>query len=137
MVDEACGADIVVKPVGGHAVYVDLDRFFADTGHGDEEFPGLSLTALLLVAGHRMCELGLYAFGRNVDGREVPPDPRVNNVRAAIPRLAYEEQDLAAAAAAVGLLYHGRKRIPGVEVTYGQRLGMRHFISRFRFKAQE
>ncbi len=136
-VGEACGADVVVKPVGGHAIYLDLDRFFADTERRDEEFPGIGLTALLLVAGHRMCELGIYAFGKNVNGREVGPDPRVNYVRAAVPRLCYEDADLDAVAEAVGMLYARRTEIPGVEVEYGQDLPMRHFISRFRFKAQE
>ncbi len=136
-VDEACGADVVVKPVGGHAIYIDIDRFFDGTGLADGVFPGLSLTALLLVAGHRMVELGVYAFGKQVEGREVPPDPRVNTVRAAVPRLCYEDADLDAAAEAVGLLYRDRGRIPGVEVEYGQDLPMRHFISRFRFKDEE
>jgi tryptophanase len=134
-IDEACGADIVVKPVGGHAAYLDLDRFFAGTALQDDDFPGVSLTALLLVAGHRLCELGVYAFGREVEGREVGPDPRVNNVRAAVPRLCYEDDDLQACAEAIGLLYRERARIPGVEVTYGKDRPMRHFISRFRFKA--
>ncbi len=133
-VDEACGADVVVKPVGGHAIYLDLDKFFAGTGLADGQFPGISLTALMLVAGHRCCELGIYSFGRNVDGKEIPPDPRVNNVRAAVPRLCYEDIDLRAAAEAFGVLYQQRGRIPGIEVIYGQELPMRHFISRFRFK---
>ncbi|HDQ98856.1 MAG TPA: tryptophanase [candidate division WOR-3 bacterium] len=133
-VDEACGADVTVKPFGGHAVYIDLDRFFAGTGLGDGDFPGISLTALLLVAGHRLCELGVYAFGKEVNGREVGPEPRVNNVRAAIPRLCYEDEDLRACAGAIGLLYRERERVPGVEVTYGKDRPMRHFISRFRFR---
>jgi tryptophanase len=132
-IDEECGSSVVVKPVGGHAVYLDLDKFFAGTKLRDDQFPGVSLTALLLVAGHRMCELGVYAFGKQVDGREVGPDPRVNNVRAAVPRLCYENCDLESAAEAVGILYRRRDRIPGVEVVYGQDRPMRHFISRFRF----
>jgi tyrosine phenol-lyase len=134
LVDRVCAADVVVKPVGGHAAYIDLDRFFEGTKLADDDFPGISLTALLLVAGHRMCELGVYAFGKNVGGREVGPDPRVNNVRAAVPRLCYEDRDLEAAAQAVGLVHERRDEIPGVEVEYGQDLPMRHFISRFRFK---
>ncbi|MBM3313402.1 tryptophanase [candidate division WOR-3 bacterium] len=133
-IDARCGASVVAKPVGGHAVYLDLDRFFADTGLGDASFPGVSLTALLLVAGHRMCELGVYAFGKQVKGEEVGPEPRVNFVRAAVPRLCYEECDLDAAAEAVGILYQRRADIPGVEVVYGQDRPMRHFISRFRFR---
>jgi tryptophanase len=132
-IDEQCGASVVVKPVGGHAIYLDLDQFFAGTKLRDDQFPGVSLTALLLLAGHRMCELGVYAFGRQVDGKEVGPDPRVNNVRAAVPRLCYEDSDLESAAEAVGILYRCRDRIPGVEVIYGQDRPLRHFISRYRF----
>ena len=132
-IDEYCGASVVVKPVGGHAIYLDLDKFFAGTSLRDDQFPGVSLTALLLIAGHRMCELGVYAFGKLVDGKEVPSDPRVNNVRAAVPRLCYEDADLQSAAEAVGILYKRRDQIPGVEVVYGQDKPMRHFISRFRF----
>ena len=132
-VDEYCGSSIVVKPVGGHAIYLDLDKFFAGTSLRDDQFPGVSLTALLIIAGHRMCELGVYAFGKLVDGKEVPASPRVNNVRAAVPRLCYENCDLRSAAEAVGILYRRRDRIPGVKVVYGQDRPMRHFISRFRF----
>ncbi|MEO0107798.1 MAG: tryptophanase, partial [candidate division WOR-3 bacterium] len=70
---------IVVSPIGGHAVYLDMDEFFRGTKLKDADFPGISLTALLLIAGHRLCELGLYAFGRFGKGREIPPSPRVNN----------------------------------------------------------
>jgi tryptophanase len=132
-IDKQCGASVVVKPVGGHAIYLDLDQFFAGTQLRDDQFPGVSLTALLLIAGHRMCELGVYAFGKQVDGKEVGPKPRVNNVRAAVPRLCYEDCDLQSAAEAVAILYRRRDRIPGVEVVYGQDRPMRHFISRFRF----
>lgn len=123
----------VMEPFGGHAIYIDVDRFFAGTAARDEEFRGISLTALLLVAGHRLCELGIYAFGSYRDGTEQPPDPRVNNVRAAVPRLAYEDQDLAACAAAIRILFENRDRIPAVKVEYGRELPLRHFKSRFSF----
>jgi tyrosine phenol-lyase len=123
----------IVRPIGGHAVYIDVDEFFDGASH-DEEFMGISLTALMLVAGHRLCELGTYAFGKFAGGHEIPPDPRVNNVRAAVPRLAYEDQDLFSAAEAMKILYDERDRIPGVKVDYGRELKLRHFKSRFSFK---
>ena len=123
----------IVNPIGGHAVYINVDEFFDGASH-DEEFMGISLTALMLIAGHRLCELGTYAFGKFAGGREIPPDPRVNNVRAAVPRLAYEDQDLYSAAEAMKILYDERDRIPGVEVDYGRELKLRHFKSRFSFK---
>ncbi len=117
----------VLKPAGGHAVYIDIDRFFPDAR--DEDYPGIAFVALLLVAGHRLCELGVYAFGL-----ENIPAPRNNYVRAAVPRLTYEDQDLFAAAEAIKLLYQHRDSIPAVEVVFGKDLTLRHFKSRFRFK---
>jgi tryptophanase len=59
--------------------------------------------------------------------------PRVNYVRAAVPRLAYEDQDLFSVAEVLRVLREHKDRIPAVEVTYGQNLTLRHFKSRFRF----
>ncbi len=123
----------VVHPIGGHAVYIDVDRFFEGAAR-DDEFKGIAFTSLLLIAGHRFCELGLYAFGSFDGEKEIPPEPRVNNVRAAVPRLAYEDCDLFAAAEAVKILYDHRDRIPGVRVEYGRDLKLRHFKSRFSFQ---
>ncbi len=124
----------LVEPVGGHAVYIDLDRFFEGTHSSDEDFKGIAFTALMLIAGHRLCEIGLYAFGKFKDGKEIPPNPRVNVIRAAVPRLTYEDQDLFAVAEAMRVLGEHRDRIPAVEVVYGRDLFLRHFKSRFRFK---
>jgi tryptophanase len=124
----------LVRPIGGHAVYIDLDRFFQDVPTEDDGFKGIAFTALMLIAGHRMCELGLYAFGKYRDGKEIPPDPRVNFIRASVPRLAYEDQDLYAVAEAARILGEHRDRIPSVEVIHGRDLFLRHFKSRFRFK---
>ncbi|UCH85486.1 MAG: hypothetical protein JSW50_07305, partial [Candidatus Latescibacterota bacterium] len=124
----------LVRPYGGHAVYIDIDRFFEGTETNDDELKGISFTALMLVAGHRLVELGLYAFGKFKDGKEILPDPRVNFVRASVPRLAYEDQDLFAVAEAAKVLYNHKDRIPAVEVVYGRDLFLRHFKSRFRFR---
>jgi hypothetical protein len=53
----------IVTPVGGSAVYIRIDEFFADTKLPPDSFPGIALTALLLLLGHRFCELGHFAFG--------------------------------------------------------------------------
>ncbi len=124
----------VIRPVGGHAVYIDLDRFFDGTA-GDDDFKGISLTALLLIAGHRVCELGLYAFGSFDGEKEIPPEPRVNCVRAAVPRLVYEDQDLFSVVEVIKVLADNRDRIPAVNVEYGRDLSLRHFKSRFSFRS--
>ncbi|HUV36041.1 MAG TPA: tryptophanase [Patescibacteria group bacterium] len=122
----------VIKPIGGSAVYIDMDKLFGDAAR--EDFLGISFAALLLIAGHRVCELGTYAFGAFDGECEIPPDPRVNYVRAAVPRLAYEDQDLFAVAEAITLLAEHRDSIPGVNVDYGRERSLRHFKSRFSFK---
>jgi tryptophanase len=124
----------ILRPVGGHAVYIDMDKFFEGIPGADADFKGVAFTALLLIAGHRLCELGIYAFGAYKNGKEIPPHPRVNYVRAAVPRLVYEERDLYSTAEAITVLYNHRDKIPGVEVTYGQDLTLRHFKSDFKFK---
>jgi tryptophanase len=125
----------IKEPVGGHAIYIDMDRFFEGTETRDEDFRGIAFTALLLFGGHRLCELGIYAFGACKDGREIPPDPRVNNVRASVPRLAYEDQDLFALCESIRVLHEHKERIPGVDITHGRDLNLRHFKSRYRFKS--
>jgi tryptophanase len=122
------------EPIGGHAVYLNMDRFFEGVDTRDEDLRGIGFTALLLFGGHRLCELGVYAFGTYKDGREIPPSPRVNNVRASVPRLAYEDQDLFALCETIRVLHRHKDRIPGVDVTHGRDLSLRHFKSRFKFK---
>lgn len=123
----------IIRPVGGHAVYIDVDRFFDGLAE-DKDLKGISLTALMLIAGHRLCELGLYAFGKFDGKKEIPPDPRMNYVRAAVPRLAYEDQDLFSAAETIKLIYQNRDKIPAVNVNYGRELTLRHFKSKFSFR---
>jgi tryptophanase len=124
----------VVTPVGGHAVYLDVDRFFEDTAMKTEDFAGISLTAVLLAAyGHRACELGNFTFGSYDPETRKEIRPEVNFVRFAVPRLRYEKQDLDAAAEAVGVLYQKKDMIPGIEVVYGRGLPLRHFKARFKF----
>lgn len=125
----------VVTPIGGHAVYVDVNEFFEGTAMRPEDFGGISLTAVLLAAyGHRSSEIGYFSFGhydKNM-GKEIFPD--VNFVRFAIPRLRYEKEDLDSVTESVKLLHEHKDGIPPVEVTYGRELPLRHFKARFRFK---
>jgi tryptophanase len=125
----------VLLPTGGHAVYLDVNRFFAGTSIKPEDFGGVALTAVLLAAyGHRACELGHFAFGSYDQSTQKEIAPEVNFVRFAIPRLRYEKTDLDAVAQAVHALQQYRDHIPGVEVTSGRALSLRHFKARFRFK---
>ena len=124
----------LLEPFGGHAVYIDVDRFFAGTDMRREDFGGISLTALLLLKGVRLCELGCFAFGR------VHPDsgahilPERNYVRAAVPRNKYERDDLYYVADCVKALYDQRHELPKAVPVYGQEKALRHFKARFELK---
>ncbi len=83
---------------------------------------------------YRLCELGVYAMGRYREGKEYLPDPRVSNIRAAVPRLTYENQDLFSVAEAVRVLHEHREHIPAVDVVHGRDLTLRHFKRRFKFR---
>lgn len=124
----------VVNPIGGHAVYLDMNEFFKDTKMKPEDFGGISFTAFLLAFyGHRACELGNFAFGYfdEKSGMEILPE--VNFVRLAVPRLRYEREDLLSVVAAAKALYDNRDKIPKVKVVYGRNLPLRHFKARFAF----
>jgi len=125
----------VLMPIGGHAVYLEVNKSFEGTKMRPEDFGGVALTAVLLAGfGHRACELGYFAFGHYDKKRKRDIFPSVNFVRFAVPRLRYEEQDLSSVVEAVRVLYEHRETIPGVKVAYGKDLPLRHFKARFEFK---
>ena len=125
----------VMAPIGGHAVYLDMNKFFADTAIKPEDFGGVAFTAVLLAAyGHRAIELGNFSFGSYDKKTKKEILPEFNFVRFAIPRLRYEKKDLDSVAEAVKILYENRDKIPPVNVTYGRDLPMRHFKARFEFR---
>ncbi len=115
----------VLEPFGGHAVYIDIDRFFEGTSLKRSDFGGISLTALLLLKGVRLCELGVFAFGE---------DHPHNFVRCAIPRNKYEIQDLYYVADCIKGMYDQRDKIPAAIPVYGKDLTLRHFKARFELK---
>lgn len=125
----------VMMPIGGHAVYLDMNKFFEGTKMKAGDFGGVSFTAVLLAAyGHRACELGYFAFGSHDSKTGKDVFPEVNFVRFAVPRLRYEKQDLESVAEAVKVMYDNRDKIPPVDVTYGKDLTLRHFKARFKFR---
>lgn len=122
-------------PTGGHAVYLDMNKFFDGTDMQPADFGGISFTALLLAAyGHRACELGNFAFGSYDLATQAETLPEMNFVRFAIPRLRYEREDLQSVVEAVKALHDNRDKIPKIDVIHGRDLSLRHFKARFAFR---
>lgn len=113
----------VLSPFGGHAIYIDMDKFFKGTKLKREDFGAIAFTGLLLLRGIRLWEAGPFAFG------EKHP---YNLVRCAIPRNKYELQDLYYVADCVKAMYDRRDSIPAAVPVYGFNLTLRHFKARFK-----
>ncbi|SMR71113.1 tryptophanase [Aliiroseovarius halocynthiae] len=78
----------VVKPAGGHAVFVDARAWLSHIP--PTAYPGQALAvALYELGGIRSCEIGTVMFGRQPDGSEVPA--AMDLVRLAIPRRTYTQ----------------------------------------------
>ena len=78
----------VVRPVGGHAVYLDARALLPHVP--PLQYPGQALAVALYEAGGiRACEIGTVMFGRRPDGSEVPAS--LDLVRLAIPRRTYTQ----------------------------------------------
>jgi tryptophanase len=81
----------VVRPIGGHAVYIDARSFLPHIP--PLQYPGQSLAVALYEAGGvRGCEIGTVMFGRQPDGTEVPA--ALDLVRLAIPRRTYTQSHI-------------------------------------------
>ncbi|MFX0076391.1 MAG: tryptophanase [Candidatus Hermodarchaeota archaeon] len=119
----------VVLPAGGHAVYINVEKFFEGTDMKIDDFGGVGFTIELLKHyGIRACELGPFAFEWD---RKTPEQRKgiLNLVRFAIPRNVYESSHIDYAVAAVTELYNNREKIPKVQVSRGANLRLRHFQS--------
>ena len=117
----------VVLPAGGHAVYIDVNRFFEGTDMRIDDFGGVGLTIELIKHyAIRGCELGPFAF--EWDQRtEEQRNGILNLVRFAIPRNSYSNSDLDYAIAAITELYRNKEQIPKVVIARGGNLNLRHF----------
>lgn len=117
----------IVRPVGGHAVYVDAKRLLSHIP--PLQYPGQSLAvALYEVGGIRGVEIGSVMFGRQPDGSEKPA--RMELVRLAIPRRVYTQSHIDYVIECFEELMQHREELPGYRITWEPPL-LRHFTARF------
>lgn len=119
----------VVLPPGGHAIYLNIDKFFEGTDMKIDDFGGVGFTIeLLRHYGIRACELGPFAF----EWDNKSPKERegiLNFVRFAVPRNVYNTNHIDYAVSAITELYHHKDKIPKVKISRGAKLRLRHFQS--------
>ena len=124
---EEVGAAIL-KPVGGHAVYLNAGRMLPEIPTG--QFPAQALTgALYLAGGVRGVEIGSVMAGRDPATGEnrVPP---LELVRLAVPRRVYSSRQLEQAGDAAAVVVAEPGSVRGLEMT-SEAPVLRHFTARF------
>jgi len=117
----------VVKPFGGHAVYLDARALLPHIA--PLEYPGQALAAALYrEGGIRGCEIGTVMFGRSPDGTEKPA--AMDLVRLAIPRRTYTQSHIDYVIEVVRWVAERAADLRGFRIAE-QPAALRHFTARF------
>ncbi|MCC6476464.1 tryptophanase [bacterium] len=118
----------IVRPVGGHAVFIDARSFCEHIP--PEQFPGVALTvALYREAGIRGVEIGSLMFGHTDPKTGKHVGPHLELVRLAIPRRVYTTSHITYVAESLLEIYKSREKIKGLRLTYEAPV-LRHFTAR-------
>ncbi|WP_376696831.1 tryptophanase [Wenzhouxiangella sp. EGI_FJ10305] len=118
----------VIKPIGGHAVYVDAGQLYDHLPV--DQYPGQSLVCeLYKMAGIRSVEIGSVMFGKyDADGKLIPAPREL--VRLAIPRRVYTQSHVDYLIEAFEIVRDQRHSAPGYRITREARF-LRHFTADF------
>ncbi len=117
----------VVKPIGGHAVYLDAKALVAHVA--PLQYPGQALAvALYQVGGIRSCEIGTVMFGRQPDGSETAAAMEL--VRLAIPRRTYTQSHIDYVIEVVTAVAQDAASLPGYRMVH-EPAALRHFTAQF------
>ncbi len=118
----------IVKPIGGHAVFLDAKRFLPHLKQ--IEFPAQTLALELYIdSGVRAMERGIVSAGRNAKTGD-HNYPKLELVRLTLPRRVYTQAHIDVAYESVVSVYENRKSIKGLKMTYEPKY-LRFFQARF------
>ena len=109
----------IVRPPGGHAIYIDARAFLQHIP--EEQFPGVALAAeLYLEGGIRSVEIGRLMFGKAA---------KMELVRLAIPRRVYTQSHIDYVVEMILEVWKKRESVSGLKLTYEAPF-LRHFTAR-------
>lgn len=118
----------IVRPIGGHAVYLDARAFYPHIPQ--EQFPAQALAANLYEdSGVRGMERGIVSAGRD---KETGANhlPKLELVRLTIPRRVYTQAHMDVVAESVAAVWDQRDRARGLRMDYEPK-HLRFFQARF------
>ncbi|MCZ4279587.1 tryptophanase [Kiloniella laminariae] len=117
----------VVKPAGGHAVFVDARAWLPHIA--PLQYPGQAVACKLYeLGGIRGCEIGTVMFGRAPDGTEAPAS--MDLVRLAMPRRVYTQSHADYIVEVFEELTAMKDSLRGYRITE-QPPALRHFTAKF------
>jgi tyrosine phenol-lyase len=123
-----CWGIPIVRPVGGHGIFVDAKGFYPHIPQ--DQFPAQTLAAeLYLDSGVRGMERGIVSAGRDPKTGE-HRFPALELMRLAIPRRVYTQAHMDVVAEAVKAVYDARKETRGLRMVY-EPAYLRFFQARF------
>ncbi|MCB1044573.1 MAG: tyrosine phenol-lyase [Acidobacteria bacterium] len=119
----------IVKPVGGHAVFLDARKFYPHLSQ--DRFPAQTLASdIYLDSGVRSMERGIVSAGRDPETGH-HRYPRLELVRLTLPRRVYTQSHIDVVAESVRSVWDRRHEAKGLEMTYEPRY-LRFFQARFK-----
>lgn len=131
---EYCGKQLekykipFVKPIGGHAIFLDAKRFLSHIPQ--DQFPAQTLaTEIYVDSGVRGMERGIVSAGRDPktgDHRY----PKLELVRLTFPRRVYTQAHIDVTVESIAEVYEYRKKIKGLKMIYEPKY-LRFFQARF------
>ena len=117
----------IVKPIGGHGIFVDAKAFLPHLSQN--EFPAQTLAAEIYVdSGVRTMERGIVSAGRKANGDNYYP--KLELVRFTIPRRVYTQAHMDVIAESTAVVYERRSKIKGLKMVYEPQY-LRFFQARF------
>lgn len=124
----AAGGVPIVRPIGGHAVFLDARSFLPHIPQ--EQFPAQALAAEIYIeSGVRAMERGAVSAGRNKDTGENYM-PKLELVRLTLPRRVYTQAHMDVTAEGVIEVYENAGKVKGLRFTYEPEV-LRFFQARF------
>jgi tyrosine phenol-lyase len=117
----------IVKPIGGHGVFVDAKKFLPHIPQ--DAFPAQTLAAeIYLDSGVRTMERGIVSAGRTSGGKNYYP--KLELVRFTIPRRVYTQAHMDVVAESAARVFDRRNKTKGLKMIYEPKY-LRFFQARF------
>lgn len=118
----------IVKPIGGHAVFLDAKKFYPHLTQ--DEFPAQTLAAEIYIdSGVRSMERGVVSAGRDPNtGKH--RYPKLELVRLTLPRRVYTQAHMDVTAESVLSVFEERTKVNGLKMVFEPKY-LRFFQARF------